>query len=274
MTQSVTVTLVFPDAAAAAVALAALAAPTLVTAPAVIAHEDRPDVGAPLPPVPPAPAPTPEPAPFNPFAAAAGGAAAPVVPPAPVAGGSTPTSDLDKAGLPWDPRIHASTKTKKQDGTWTSKRNLDDAVRTQVEAELRAAVAAPSAPAGTAALAAQPTAPLVSLPQVPAAPSTGVPALPATTAPSPAASVAPTLPPPLPTLPATPQPPAAPPNAPPASEGFGEFMARISPIFSTDPLGGTQRMAAALKSVGLDAVGQLAVRPDLIPAVSAALGPV
>jgi hypothetical protein len=61
--------------------------------------------------------------------------------------------DLDKHGLPWDGRIHASTKRKNADGSWTSKRGVDSALITQVEAELRqvmgAAPAAPLAPAST-----------------------------------------------------------------------------------------------------------------------------
>jgi hypothetical protein len=47
--------------------------------------------------------------------------------------------ELDAHGVPWDARIHASTKSKKKDGTWTALRGLrDDTQKQQIEAELRA----------------------------------------------------------------------------------------------------------------------------------------
>lgn len=45
---------------------------------------------------------------------------------------------LDGAGLPWDERIHASTKTIKADGTWTKRKGASPPVVAAVEAELRA----------------------------------------------------------------------------------------------------------------------------------------
>lgn len=54
-----------------------------------------------------------------------------------------PAVELDSRGLPWDSRIHASTKSKKKDGSWTSLRGLKDEGKVkQIEAELRASVAA------------------------------------------------------------------------------------------------------------------------------------
>jgi hypothetical protein len=50
----------------------------------------------------------------------------------------------DKNGLPWDARIHASTKTFNADGTWRGRRNTDAAIITAVEAELRALMAIPA----------------------------------------------------------------------------------------------------------------------------------
>lgn len=44
----------------------------------------------------------------------------------------------DSAGLPWDERIHSSTKTVKADGTWTRRKNTPPTVVATVEAELRA----------------------------------------------------------------------------------------------------------------------------------------
>lgn len=58
-------------------------------------------------------------------------------------GQQVPAVELDSKGLPWDARIHASTKSKKKDGSWTALRGLNDEGKVkQIEAELRASVAA------------------------------------------------------------------------------------------------------------------------------------
>lgn len=44
---------------------------------------------------------------------------------------------LDVRGLPWDERIHASTKAKLASGAWRSRRGVSDELVKQVEAELR-----------------------------------------------------------------------------------------------------------------------------------------
>lgn len=80
-----------------------------------------------------APTTAPEPEP-NPFAE---GAVKPTPPPpatetAPAASGS----ELDKRGMPWDARIHASTKSKLANGNWKNKRGVPDAEREAIEAEL------------------------------------------------------------------------------------------------------------------------------------------
>lgn len=98
----------------------------------------------------------PAPTPFVPTPAAAAGApsepAAPLIP--------APGVDLDTKGLPWDDRIHASTKSKIADGSWKMKRGVEDVLVTQVEAELRARVAQPaSAPAPAVAAAPAPFVP-------------------------------------------------------------------------------------------------------------------
>lgn len=63
--------------------------------------------------------------------------------------------DVDVDGLPWDERIHASTKTKTADGRWKKKRGVSDDVKAQVENELHALMAIPGggepAPEKTAA---------------------------------------------------------------------------------------------------------------------------
>jgi hypothetical protein len=56
---------------------------------------------------------------------------------------SAPVSsgDLDAEGLPWDERIHASSKAKVGNGTWRNKRGVDDATIFQVKNELRSRAA-------------------------------------------------------------------------------------------------------------------------------------
>lgn len=57
-------------------------------------------------------------------------------------------ANLDSKGLPWDERIHASSKAKVADGSWRQKRNVDPSLVTAVEAELKALMGIP-APGGT-----------------------------------------------------------------------------------------------------------------------------
>jgi hypothetical protein len=164
----------------------------------------------------------------------------PTAPTAPV----LPIHDAD--GLPWDGRIHSSSKALLVDGKWRQRRNTDPAVVAAVTAELRAALGAP----------------VVST--VPA--YSGVtPALDAAIAPTelfarrdiPVPPVE--LPPPA--LVVVPPPPVD------AAMTFPEFMkaitaARIPPGTVLD----------ACKSVGMPSIPALNQRPDLIPTVAAALG--
>lgn len=77
------------------------------------------------------------------------------VPPAPMdvttnlAAPLSPASgvELDKAGMPWDGRIHSESKSKLSDGNWRKKRGLDPALLSTVESELRQVMgAAPAIP--------------------------------------------------------------------------------------------------------------------------------
>ena len=52
-------------------------------------------------------------------------------------------SDRDADGLPWDERIHASTKGRNADGTWKKRRNVNAEYKKLVEQELRDAMALP-----------------------------------------------------------------------------------------------------------------------------------
>lgn len=54
-------------------------------------------------------------------------------------------SDLDADGLPWDARIHSSSKNKIADGTWRKKRGVDKEDYDRVVDELRQLMAVPVA---------------------------------------------------------------------------------------------------------------------------------
>ena len=56
---------------------------------------------------------------------------------------------LDTAGIPWDERIHAGTKTTVKDGTWKFKPRVDPIFKAGVLSELRAANPEPAAPTVT-----------------------------------------------------------------------------------------------------------------------------
>lgn len=87
-----------------------------------------------------------------PSPAATTGSPPPPPPPAPgpvSASGAAPTTSgvqVDSAGLPWDARIHASTKTMTAKNVWTRRRGVEDSLVVQVEAQLRAAMAVPAPP--------------------------------------------------------------------------------------------------------------------------------
>ena len=94
------------------------------------------------------------------------------------AGVTVTTVELDKNGIPWDERIHAGTKRKNADGTWSLKKGVDKELAAQIIAEYQvAAPSAPTAPEKPSAPAA-PSAPTPPAP--PAAPAKpGVPPAPA-----------------------------------------------------------------------------------------------
>ena len=88
---------------------------------------------------------------------------------------TAPTVELDKNGIPWDERIHAGTKRKNADGTWSLKKGVDKELAAQIIAEYQVAApttttvpAAPAAPAKPGVPPAPPAAP--AKPGVPPAP--------------------------------------------------------------------------------------------------------
>lgn len=98
-------------------------------------------------------------------------APAPTAPQAQVTPQQVKEAELDNEGLPWDERIHASTKTKTAKGIWTKRKGVDDATRDAVVAELRQQY--PADESADEAPAAAPTAPTVAPPA--AAPTISVP---------------------------------------------------------------------------------------------------
>lgn len=141
---------------------------------------------------------------------------------------------LDKNGLPWDERIHASSRAKNADGSWRAKRGVDDATVAQVEGELKALMAIPSAP-------------------VPPAPE-------------PVEPIATTVVPPAPLpVPAAPLPPA------PAADdraAFVNLISRASSAIGAKTLT-QEELTAAVTAVGVPSLPLLANRLDLVPQVAA-----
>lgn len=238
---SVTVTLVYPDAATAADALAKLAG--------VIAPQDRPDAGAEYaqaervkaelrgmavalatapadpravfgvgPALPAVPHPTVIDNPGPPGAALPVAALpvppSPVVPPAPsvptvpAAVAAAPVPERDAEGVPYDTRIHSSPATLTDKGVWRKKRGVDEITTNRIKAELLGQGAA-SAPV------------------------------------------------------AVPVPPA-----PVAVETFASFMARITPKFTTDP-DANAKIAAALTPLGVAGFPALGALSGTDPALFA-----
>ena len=147
---------------------------------------------------------------------------------------------LDKNNLPWDARIHASSKTVNADGTWRAKKMVDKAVIATVEAELRATMGAPC-PGPDPSLAHMRT---VAIP----AP---LPASPSATPAQPAAPVAP----------------AAPSGNP--DTDLPVFLKEATALINAGRAT-TADMIAAANSAGIPHPGALTQRPDLIATVRAA----
>lgn len=172
---------------------------------------------------------------------------APAVPSAPsVAAASAPVLpgavDLDTNGLPWDARIHAGTKRKNADGSWTSKRGVDETVVAQVEAQLRGLMAIPA----------------------PNVLRTGATVTPPPIPPAPPAPPAPTIAPPAPaTIPPVPA-------GVPSGIDFGSLAKMVGELIPAGRLQQPQLEAIVAKyGVNPPQFGLLFNRPDLVPAVHA-----
>ncbi len=195
------------------------------------------------------------PAPTTAFAQPAATAPLPAAPAAPLTVSPAASGERDSKGMPWDGRIHASSKAKVADGSWRYKRGVDDTVIAPIEAEIRAALGAPAVAVGGAAPAfgAHPffeqPAPAAAVPPAP------IPAAPApVVAPPPAASVAVPVPPP----------------AAIAGMTYDMLMAALPPKIVSGELTAAQ-MQEACEQYGVPSIAALAQRPDLVPFIAAAL---
>lgn len=170
-------------------------------------------------------------------------------------GAGAASVELDKNGLPWDERIHAGTKTKLKSGEWKAKKQVDPALVAQVEAELRARVAAGNAPAGVAAV---PTAPIAAIPAIanPATPPVSDPAAVF----GGAAPTIPTAPPVAPLAPSV--------SADPAT--FEQLMPRITAAVTAGIMPPTA-VGAACAAHGVASVVTLQQSPQFVPLVWATL---
>jgi hypothetical protein len=153
------------------------------------------------------------------------------------------TAQTDKAGLPWDGRIHSAAKSMNADGTWRAKKGIDKAYLAQIQEELRRVMAIPSplAPAPTAV------------------------------APPPPASVATTV--------AAPAPPPPLPPAPNAQivmepalmaqlhSAFVDLMGRTSAAMAANKIS-EEQVLRICQSVGITSLPMLGVRLDLVPSTA------
>ena len=172
------------------------------------------------------------------------GSTPPPPPPAASAPGGESGSDvgtLDKNGLPWDERIHSSSKNMNTDGTWRYLRvsNVTDkpafeVLKAQVEAELRAAM-------GNGASSETP-------PPPPAVATTS------NSAPAGAGDVPPPPPPPVP-APGADVPPPPPPVAEPAAEQGDEVITMQMAFKRAGQLSPEVR-SECLELIGLKAMGE------------------
>lgn len=160
--------------------------------------------------------------------------------------------DLDAKGFPWDNRIHAGTKRKNADGSWTAKRGVDPALVATVEAELRQVMgAAPATPLAHAAIA---TVAAGFTPTPTSAPAVAVP-------PPPVVGAAPTMP--------------AAPNAAPAGEVPADARAQFVALVgrASAAIQGQKVTQAEVNQccadAGVPALPLLANRLDLVAQVAA-----
>lgn len=194
------------------------------------------------------------------------------------------SAEVDSQGIPWDERIHSSSKKRKGDGTWILKRGVDHTLAQTITAQLMAAKL-PVTTQGTAlsAVPAAATAPNtgVTVP-VPASNTTvtlplgGASVLPVYVPPPVASNATPAGGVPLPNTGAVPIPGTPANGAVPVPEvnpvkRFGAMMAKVSQALGAKTIT-QQQVLDAHVAVGLQQLQQAVLNPDKIPLIEAALG--
>jgi hypothetical protein len=196
-----------------------------------------------------------------------------------------PGIEVDSAGMPWDHRIHASSRAKVADGTWRQRRNLDPNVLAQVQAEMLQVMGLPApTPTPVTQVGAQSPETIAHIPDAPATPEQAF--IDAVIPPPPPAAHAVAVPVPPPfapsaVVPAAPVAIAPPPPSTPAGVAtiaspsnpvtFPQLVTRITKMLAAKEL--TQGdIAGACQSLGIPHMPALASRPDLIPSMATALG--
>lgn len=165
--------------------------------------------------------------------------------------GTPSDAATDNTGLPWDERIHASTKALTAKGEWKKRRGVDPATVAAVEAELRAPTAAV-------------------LPQPVAIPTMGMPQAMQTPTPMPLQQPMPVQTPQpmtqaMPVVEQQPTPVAAMPQAAPAGLSFPEFMQTLGTQMQGEtPVIKQENVAWVAQQLGLASIGDLGVNPDKI----------
>ena len=163
---------------------------------------------------------------------------------------------MDASGLPWDGRIHASTRTKTQDDLWKMKRNAPEEVVEKVTDELRQTMGAGTVDTPT------PSQVFAIAPAIAPAAITPPPFAPVAVTPAPPASTSTT-------------------ETPQAGTVTGASLFNRNPFIAlmkqitvghTNKTLTQEAITQAVQSVGLTSLPMLNVRPDLIPAVAQSLG--
>ena len=176
-----------------------------------------------------------------------------------------PGIEVDAKGMPWDHRIHASSRAKVADGTWRQRRNLDNALLAQVEQELKQVMGlpAPAASEAQTVIPTAPTTPIEALGQAVAVP-TPPPFVPSVVVPAAPVAIAP----PPPSTPAGVATTAFPSSAPVT---FPQLVTRITKMLAAKELQQAD-ITAACASLGIPHMPALFLRPDLVPKMATALG--
>jgi hypothetical protein len=187
-----------------------------------------------------------------------------------------PAGDVyDRAGVPWDARIHQEKRGQKKDGTWKLKKGVDDAIVSVVMQELapRIRAAQPAAPTTPAAPPAPPAEPdpatLFGHTPLPAgasaAPVSLPPIPPVTVTQTPAAPPAPTT-----------QTPAAPPAPPaetvaPQADPFRALVRKVTEARNTKPAPriSAEEVTQCCAAAGVPGLQALNAMPHLIATVEA-----